>query len=183
MTELKRSLSVWGATSHNLLVGLKVTALALFIAVGLFFLLSHGNFSNYNPFFPWGFSGKLSGAALIFFVFVGFNTITVIAEEVKDPEKNVPRAIILAFAISTVLYIRVSIVEVGLVNWKIICSSSTPLELALKAATDNIFILKFISISALFATASATVAAILGGSRVLFSMAYEFNKKREVNSN
>ncbi|MGZ3882493.1 MAG: APC family permease, partial [Flavisolibacter sp.] len=101
----------------------------------------------------------------------GFNTITVIAEEVKNPEKNVPKAIILAFAISTVLYIGVSVVEVGLVNWKIIGTSSAPLELALKAATDNIFILKFISISALFATASATMAAILGGSRVLFSMA------------
>ncbi|MGZ6539650.1 MAG: APC family permease, partial [Bacteroidia bacterium] len=109
--------------------------------------------------------------ALIFFAFVGFNTITVIAEEVKDPEKNVPKAIILAFAISTVLYIGVSVVEVGLVNWKIIGTSSAPLELALKAATDNIFILKFVSISALFATASATMAAILGGSRVLFSMA------------
>ncbi len=157
--------------TNNLLVGLKVTALALFIAVGLFFLLSHGNFSNYNPFFPRGFAGMFSGAALIFFAFVGFNTITVIAEEVKDPEKNVPRAIILAFAISTVLYIGVSIVEVGLVNWKIIGTSSAPLELALKTATDNIFILKFISISALFATASATMAAILGGSRVLFSMA------------
>ncbi|MGZ3952945.1 MAG: APC family permease, partial [Flavisolibacter sp.] len=157
--------------TNNLLVGLKVIALALFIAVGLFFLLSHGNFSNYNPFFPRGFAGMLSGAALIFFAFVGFNTITVIAEEVKDPEKNVPKAIILAFAISTVLYIGVSVVEVGLVNWKIIGTSSAPLELALKMATDNIFILKFVSISALFATASATMAAILGGSRVLFSMA------------
>ena len=157
--------------TNNLLVGLKVTALVLFIAVGLFFLLSHGNFSNYNPFFPRGVAGMLSGAALIFFAFVGFNTITVIAEEVKDPEKNVPKAIIMAFAISTVLYIGVSVVEVGLVNWKIIGTSSAPLELALKAATGNIFILKFISISALFATASATMAAILGGSRVLFSMA------------
>jgi APA family basic amino acid/polyamine antiporter len=157
--------------TNNLLVGLKVTALALFIAVGLFFLLSNGNFSNYNPFFPRGFAGMLSGAALIFFAFVGFNTITVISEEVKDPEKNVPRAIILAFAICTVLYIGVSIIEVGLVNWKIIGTSSAPLEVALKMATDNIFILKFVSISALFATASATMASILGGSRVLFSMA------------
>lgn len=48
--------------------------------------------SNYHPFFPNGFSGMFSGGALIFFAFIDFNTITMIAEEVKDTEKNVPRA-------------------------------------------------------------------------------------------
>jgi APA family basic amino acid/polyamine antiporter len=157
--------------TNNLLVGIKVTALALFITVGLFFLLSHGNLSNYHPFYPRGISGILSGAALIFFAFIGFNTITVIAEEVKNPEKNVPRSLILAFLICTALYIGVSVVEVGLVNWKIMGTSDAPLELALQAATDNIFLLNFVSVSALFATASATMASILGGSRAVFSMA------------
>lgn len=157
--------------TNNLLVGIKVIALALFIIVGLFFLFSHGNFSDYHPFFPKGFAGMLSGAALIFFAFIGFNTITVIAEEVKEPEKNVPKSLILAFLICTVLYIGVSVVEVGLVNWKIIGTSDAPLELALQVATSNSFLLKFVSISALFATASATMASILGGSRAVFSMA------------
>ncbi len=157
--------------TNNLLVGIKVTALSLFIIVGLVFLFSHGNFSNYHPFFPKGFAGMLSGAALIFFAFIGFNTITMIAEEVKDPEKNVPRSLIFAFLICTVLYIGVSVVEVGLVDWKIIGTSDAPLELALGVATSNIFLLKFVSISALFATASATMASILGGSRAVFSMA------------
>lgn len=157
--------------ANNMLVLIKVTALALFIIVGLFFLLSHVNFSNYHPFFPKGFAGMFSGAALIFFAFIGFNTITMIAEEVKDPEKNVPRSLILAFLICTILYIGVSVVEVGLVDWKVIGTSDAPLELALRAATSNIFLLKFVSISALFATASATMASILGGSRAVFSMA------------
>jgi APA family basic amino acid/polyamine antiporter len=157
--------------TNNMLVLIKVTALSLFIIVGLFFLFSHGNYSNYHPFFPKGVSGMFSGAALIFFAFIGFNTITMIAEEVKDPEKNVPRSLILAFLICTILYIGVSVVEVGLVDWKIIGTSDAPLELALRAATSNIFLLKFVSISALFATASATMASILGGSRAIFSMA------------
>ncbi len=159
------------SSTNNLLVGIKVTALALFIIVGLFFLLSQGNFSNYHPFFPKGFAGMFSGAALIFFAFIGFNTITMIAEEVKDPEKNVPMSLIMAFLICTILYIGVAVVEVGLVDWKIIGISDAPLELALTAATSNIFLLKFVSISALFATASATMASILGGSRAIFSMA------------
>ncbi len=157
--------------TNNLLVGLKVTALAIFIIIGIIFLISHRDFSNYHPFFPGGFAGMLSGAALIFFAFTGFNTVTVLAEEVKYPEKNVPRSIIFAFVICTVLYIGVSIAEVGLVNWRIIGKSSAPLEVSLRAATDNIFLLKFVSISALFATASATMASILGGSRALFAMA------------
>lgn len=157
--------------TNNLLVVIKITALALFIITGLVFLFSQGNFSNYHPFFPRGFAGMLSGAALIFFAFIGFNTITVIAEEVKDPEKNVPRSLIVAFLICTVLYIGVSVAEVGLVKWNVIGTSAAPLELALGAATSNIFLLKFVSISALFATASATMASILGGSRAIFSMA------------
>jgi APA family basic amino acid/polyamine antiporter len=159
------------AGTNNLMVWLKIAALTLFILLGLFFLLSHGDYSNYHPFFPRGYSGMLSGAALIFFAFVGFNTVTVISEEIKDPEKNVPKSIIYAFLICTVLYIGVSTVEVGLVNWKVIGTSDAPLELALTVDTSNIFILKFVSVSALFATLSATMASILGGSRALFAMA------------
>lgn len=157
--------------TNNLLVIIKLTALVLFISTGLIFLLSNGNFSNYHPFFPNGFSGMLSGAALIFFAFIGFNTVTMVAEEVKEPEKNVPRSLILAFLICTIIYIGVAVVEIGLVDWKVISTSDAPLELALEVATSNISLLKFVSISALFATASATMASILGGSRALFSMA------------
>lgn len=156
--------------TNNLLVGLKVTALVLFILVGGFFLINHGSFSNYRPFFPNGMAGTLSGASIIFFAFVGFNTVTVLSEEVKNPEKNVPKAIMLAFAISTLLYIGVSVVAVGLVNWKILGTSSAPLEVALKEATNNVLLLKFVSISALFATASVVMASILGSSRALFAM-------------
>ncbi|MCL7412693.1 MAG: APC family permease [ANME-2 cluster archaeon] len=159
------------SVTNNLMVWFKGTALTIFVLLGLYYLISHGDYSNYHPFFPKGYPGMISGAALIFFAFVGFNTITVISEEIKEPEKNVPKSIIFAFLICTSLYIGVSVVEVGLVNWKIIGASSAPLELALTVATGNIFILKFVAISALFATLSATMASILGGSRALFAMA------------
>lgn len=157
--------------TNNLLVGLKIIALTLFIITGGYYLLSHGDFSNYHPFFPNGLGGALSGASIIFFAFVGFNTVTVLAEEVKSPEKNVPKAIMIAFAICTMLYIFVSVVAVGLVSWTVLATSDAPLEDALKAATNNIFLLKFVSISALFATASVVMSSIMGGSRALFAMA------------
>ena len=93
------------------------------------------------------------------------------AEEVKDPEKNVPRAILFAFAVCTLIYIGVSVVAVGVVSWEALGSSSAPLEFALKAVTDNIFILEFVAVSALFATTSVIMASIMGGSRALFAMA------------
>ncbi len=157
--------------TNNLLVALKILALLIFIVVGAAALIGSGNYSNYHPFFPKGFSGVMSGAAIIFFAFIGFNTIAVMAEEVKNPEKNVPRAILFAFAVCTIIYIGVSLVAVGIVNWEALGSSRAPLEFALKNITDNIFILQFVAISALFATTSVIMASIMGGSRALFAMA------------
>ena len=157
--------------TNNLLVALKILALLIFIVVGASALIASGDYSNYFPFFPQGFSGVMSGAAIIFFAFIGFNTIATMAEEVKDPERNVPRAILFAFAVCTLIYIAVAIVAVGIVNWEALGSTSAPLEFALKTITDNIFILEFLAVSALFATTSVIMASIMGGSRALFAMA------------
>jgi basic amino acid/polyamine antiporter, APA family len=156
--------------TNNGLVILKVSALVLFIVVGAFYIFGHFNPANYQPFFPNGIKGMLSGAAIIFFAFIGFNTITIVAEEVKEPQKNVPKAVLIAFTVCTALYIGVSLVAVGLLNWQILGQSTAPVEAALTMATNNILILEFIAISALFATTSVILASIIGGSRALFSM-------------
>ena len=159
------------ASGANLgLVVLKVTALVLFIIVGAFHLFYNPNMSNYQPFFPNGIKGMLSGAAIIFFAFIGFNTVTMVAEEVKEPQKNVPKAVLISFAVCTILYIGVSLVAVGLVNWQILGHSTAPVELALTQATNNFWLLEFVAISALFATTSVILSSIIGGSRALFSM-------------
>lgn len=157
--------------ANNVLVVLKVSALVLFIVVGGYYILLHGDYSNYTPFFPNGIKGMLSGASIIFFAFIGFNTVAMVAEEVKDPERNVHRAIILSFAICTLLYIGVAIVAVGLVNWHTLGMSKAPLELALGIATSNPLFLKFVALSALFATTSVIISSMIGASRALFAMA------------
>lgn len=156
--------------ANNILVVLKVAALLVFITVGASYIASRGDYSNYAPFFPRGISGTVAASAVIFFAYIGFNTITVLSEEVKEPQKTIPRAIILAFVVSTLLYIGVSVVEVGLIDWQQIAHSAAPLDAALRQATSNSFVLGFISISALFATASVVMSSLLGGSRALFAM-------------
>ncbi len=157
--------------TNNLLVALKISALIVFIIVCAGSLIASGNTANYHPFFPTGLSGVMSGAAIIFFAFVGFNTIAIMAEEIHDPAKNVPRAILFAFGVCMILYVAVSIVAVGIVNWQQLGSSRAPLEFALEHVTKNIWILQFVAISALFATTSVIMASIMGGSRALFAMA------------
>ncbi|HON82222.1 MAG TPA: amino acid permease [Methanoregulaceae archaeon] len=157
--------------TNNALVVLKVTALVLFIVVGGYYLVHSGDFSNYKPFFPEGIKGMLSGASIIFFAFIGFNTIAMVAEEVKDPEKNVHRAILISFGICTLLYIGVAMVAVGLIDWQTLGQSKAPLELALRVATSNPLFLKFVAVSALFATTSVIISSIIGASRALFAMA------------
>jgi len=157
--------------ANNVLVVLKVSALVLFIVVGGYYILLNGDYSNYTPFFPNGIKGMLSGASIIFFAFIGFNTVAMVAEEVKDPERNVHRAIILSFAICTLLYIGVAIVAVGLINWQTLGMSKAPLELALGIATSNPLFLKFVAVSALFATTSVIISSMIGASRALFAMA------------
>ena len=159
------------ANVNAILVLLKIVALVLFVATGALFLAGNGSGGNYSPFMPQGMAGVIHGAAIIFFAFVGFNTVTVIAEEVKDPARNVPRALILAFAVCSALYIGVSFVAVGLENWTLLATSPAPLESALAIATQNPLILGYVSIAALFATASVVMSSIFGGSRALFAMA------------
>jgi len=159
------------AGMNAVMVLLKIIALIVFIGIGAWFIGLHGPSGSYAPFFPNGMSGMLHGAAIIFFAFVGFNTVTVIAEEVKDPVRNVPKALLIAFVVCAALYIGVSIVAIGLVDWSVLATSDAPLETALHAATQNPIILAYVSIAALFATASVVMSSIFGGSRALFAMA------------
>ena len=112
---------------NNTLVSLKILILLFFIAFGL----GYFNGSQMTPFAPAGISGILSGAALIFFAYTGFARVTIMAEEVKDPEKTIPRSIYFALAISTVLYILVSVIAVGLIGASALSQSGSPLAAAI----------------------------------------------------
>jgi APA family basic amino acid/polyamine antiporter len=150
---------------NNILVTFKVLILLFFIAFGLGFFST----TNLIPFAPSGISGILSGAALIFFAYTGFARVTLMAEEVKNPRITIPRSIYLALAISTVLYIVVSIIAVGLVGTSALSQSGSPLADAIRITGSYPAVL-LISLGAMIATASVLLTTIMGISRIVFAM-------------
>ena len=151
---------------NNVLVTLKVLILLFFVAFGLGFFRP----GNFTPLAPEGSMGVLGGAALIFFAYTGFARVTIMAEEVQDPEKTIPRSIYLALGISTVIYLLVSMVAVGLAGAPALAHSGSPLADAI-AVTGSSGAVLLISAGAMIATASVLLTTIMGISRIVFSMA------------
>jgi len=151
---------------NDALVASKILVLCIFVAVGA----SYIKFSNFTPLMPNGFSGVVSGAALIFFAFLGYGRITTISEEVKNPERVMPLSILLALGVSSILYLLVSFTAVGVVGSNALSSSGSPLAVAMEASGNKLAVL-VVSIGGILATASVLLTTVLGVSRVSFSMA------------
>jgi APA family basic amino acid/polyamine antiporter len=117
-----------------------------------------------------GLSGISIAFVLIFFAFIGFEDIVNIAEEMKNPKKVLPRAIILSISITATIYILVSLAAIQVLNWQELGSSLSPLaDVAKKTLGNNgQFILLII---ALFATANTVLIILLAGSRIIYGMA------------
>jgi APA family basic amino acid/polyamine antiporter len=111
---------------NNILVSVKLAVLIFFVTFGA----SSINSANFNPFIPIS-SGVLFGTFFVFFAFGGFARVTVVAEEIKDAKRNVPRALLISLGISTVFYILIGIVAVGLVGPDALAGSTSPLALAI----------------------------------------------------
>lgn len=95
----------------NTMVLLKIGILLLIVGVGIFYI----NPDNWSPFAPHGFSGVLKGVSGVFFAYIGFDAISTTAEECRNPRRDLPRAIIYALLITTVLYVMISLVITGMV--------------------------------------------------------------------
>ncbi len=150
---------------NNILVSVKLLILAFFVVLGIGAVQA----DNFSPFMPNGVTGVMQGAALVFFAFTGFGRITIISEEVKNPTKTIPLAIILALGISTVIYILVSFTAIGLAGYTELANSGSPLSDAALVESKNAASL--ISIGALVATLSVLLTTLLGLSRISFAMA------------
>lgn len=153
------------AKTIRFLVLVNIIALIIFVIAGLFFFKA----SNFAPFLPEGFGGTLAGTALIFFAFTGFGRVTSVAEEVKDPKKNLPKAIIFSIIIATVLYLSVAVVALGMLNYKLLGASASPISAAISIIHNKILDI-IIAVGAIAATAGMTFTGILGSSRVIFAM-------------
>jgi APA family basic amino acid/polyamine antiporter len=153
------------ALFNNFLVTAKLLILAFFAILGS----THINPTNLAPFAPFD-AGVFYGACYIFFAYGGFARVAVIAEEVKDPKRNVPRAILLSLAISTLVYVLVGAVAVGLVGAGRLSGSNSPLTEAI-SITGSAPAIYIVSTGGLLATASVLLTSILGVSRMAYAMA------------
>jgi APA family basic amino acid/polyamine antiporter len=154
------------ATVNNVLVIIKIAVLVLFIGFG-FFQIQPQNFSEFSPN---GLSGTLQGAGFIFFAYLGFGRIATLGEEVKNPERNLPLAILIALAVSVVIYILTGLTATGLQDYQILAQSGSPIAEAAEA-TGNCAVVAVVSLGALIATTSVLLTNLLGLSRVAYAMA------------
>ena len=154
----------------SIMVLIKIFAIVLLLMVGGFYLSQHFDVGHYTPFFATGYGGMLNGAAIIFFVFIGFNTVTMMSEETKNPQKTIPKALMLAFAITFVLYISIAVILIGILDWHEESGDAHPLGSIALIVSENQMFFDFISFSALIASGSVVLSSILGGTRASFAM-------------
>ncbi len=151
-------------TASNIMVILKIGVVLLVISVGAFYIKPE----NWTPFAPNGVKGVLSGVAAVFFAFIGFDSISTTAEECKDPQRDMPKAMIYTLMICTVLYVLITLVLTGMVNYTEL-NVNDPLAFVFERIDMN-FMAGLISVSSVIAITSAMLVYQLGQPRIWMTM-------------
>ncbi|MGY5048871.1 amino acid permease [Streptomyces sp. 900105755] len=152
------------ARFETIVVVLKVLVVLLVIGVGVF----HINAANYHPFFPFGVSGTFTGAATVFFAVFGYDAMSTAAEESKDAQRHMPKAIIYSLAISMVLYVAACLVLTGMQKYKDIDPESG-FSTAFKSVGLS-GLADVIAVGAIIGILTVMFTFMLGVTRVWFSM-------------
>ena len=154
------------------MVLLKIAAILAFVFVGLRFIHP----SNYHPFVPEGWSGVLTGGSIIFFTYIGFDSVSTAAEEARNPQRDIPIGIIATLIVCTVLYIAVAVVLTGLVPWHSLIDDAAPVvnSMSMLAGTTKSALLHWTELAVLFGAMMGMISSLLvfqlGQARVWFSM-------------
>jgi len=157
----------------SILVVVKVSIVLVFIAVGWNYIQP----ANYHPFIPQntgtfgelGISGIFRGAGVIFFVFIGFDIVATMAQETKNPKRNMPIGIIGSLVVCTVLFILFAYVMTGLANFTEFKNSAAPVAIAI-AKTPYKWLVQLIVFAILIGYISVILVDLMGQSRVFFTM-------------
>lgn len=151
----------------NMMVILKMSVIVLVVIAGAFYV----NTDNWTPFLPNGMGGVLAGTSAVFFSYIGFDAISTTAEECRNPQRDLPRAMFYSLIICTVVYILIALVLTGMVSYKQL-NVGDPLSYVFGAIHNkwaNV-ISGIIAISAVIATASVLLVFQLGQPRIWMSM-------------
>jgi len=163
------------ATVNTTIVIAKILALIAVIVVGAHYVHT----ANWHPFVPastgisgqFGWSGVARGAATLFFAYIGFDGVSTLAEEAKNPQRTVPWSLFLSLAICTIVYVGVSLVITGLTDYRAL-GVDDPLYFALSASKAPVAWLKVVvAVVAFFGLISVVLASIVGQVRIFYAMA------------
>ncbi|NBL65659.1 amino acid permease [Flavobacterium sp. NST-5] len=150
--------------ASNMMVVVKLCIILLVIAVGIFYV----DTNNWNPFAPNGVGGILKGVSAVFFAYIGFDAISTTAEECKNPQKDLPKGMMWAIIICTILYIAIALVLTGMVNYKLL-NVGDPLAFVFDEL-DLKWLSGIIAVSAVVAMASVLLVFQMGQPRIWMSM-------------
>lgn len=153
------------ARLNNAMVLIKTGVVLLFIVVGVGYIKP----DNWQPYMPFGMSGVMSAAALVFFAFIGFDAVTSAAEEVRNPSRDLPIGIIGSLAVCTVLYVAVAGIMTGIVPFMDFKGVDHPVSLALQVAGQN-WIAGFVDLAAILGMSTVILVMAYGQTRILFAM-------------
>ncbi len=150
--------------ASNFMVMLKLAVIVLVIVVGAFYV----DIDNWSPFMPNGFTGVMGGVAAVFFAFIGFDAVSTLAEESKDPQRDLPKGMIYSLIICTVVYIALALVLTGMVSYQQL-GVSDPLAEVFKIREVK-WMLYIVSLVAVVAMTSVLLVFQMGQPRIWMSM-------------
>ena len=152
------------ARVNNIIVLIKLSVILIF----LYLASSHIRPVLWTPFMPYGWSGVLTGAAIVFFAYIGFDAVSTAAEEVNDPQRSLPIGIIGSLIISTILYIAVSAVLTGIVSYTTL-NTAAPVAYSLQEIGIQ-WGSALVSVGALCGITSVLLVLLYGQTRIFFAM-------------
>jgi amino acid transporter len=163
----------------NVMVIMKLAVVALIILVGGYLVFSHGLTFNWTPpndegvksFMPNGFGGVMAAVSGVFFAYIGFDAVSVLAEESKNPQRDLPKGMILSLVICTIIYILLTLVLTGAVNYRNFDGIGDPLAFIFEKQNLNVGWMQFlVSVVAVIAMTSVLLVFQMGQPRIWMSM-------------
>ena len=163
----------------NIMVMLKLAVVLLVILVGGYMIFSNGLSFNWTPandegvksFMPNGFGGVMAAVSGVFFAYIGFDAVSVLAEESKNPQRDLPRGMMLSLVICTIVYILLSLVLTGAVNYRNFAGVGDPLAFIFEPQNLNLgWMQLFVAVAAVIAMTSVLLVFQMGQPRIWMSM-------------
>lgn len=164
ITTLLTTRMQWGARFNTLIVAIKIAAATLIVIAGAAYVKPE----RWHPFMPFGVHGVVTGAAVVFFAVFGYDMLTTAAEESRNPQRDLPRAVLLSLGIAMALYFAICLVLTGIVPYTTL-NNPAPVAGAFKAiGLPQIMVI--ISLASVCGITSVIFANLLAGARIWFAL-------------